>query len=90
MDKIDRELLDLLQNGLPIESHPLLALGTQLSIGEEEVIERIGMLKKKEYIRRIGGIFDSSDSNSFVALTSDEPLNLPITVLDLNNGQGVY
>lgn len=62
------KLLNLLQNSLPVESRPFLALGKQLGITEEEVIERIGMLKKNGYIRRIGGIFDSRKLNYFSTL----------------------
>ncbi|MBV7272941.1 AsnC family transcriptional regulator [Clostridiaceae bacterium UIB06] len=59
MDIIDRKLINLVQNGLPIESRPFLALAEELSITEREVIERLEALKKHGYIRRIGGIFDS-------------------------------
>ncbi len=59
MDIIDRKLINLVQNGLPIESRPFLALAEELNIAEKEVIERLEVLKKHGYIRRIGGIFDS-------------------------------
>ncbi|WP_411680805.1 AsnC family transcriptional regulator [Clostridium thailandense] len=59
MDIIDRKLINLVQNGLPIESRPFLALAEELSITEREVIERLETLKNHGCIRRIGGIFDS-------------------------------
>ncbi len=59
MDKIDKELLNLLQEGLPMESRPFLVLGKQIGITEEEVIQRIEKLKSQRYLRRVGGIFNS-------------------------------
>ena len=59
MDNIDKKLLNLVQNGLPVESRPFLTIGKKLEITEEEVISRLEKLKKETFIRRIGGIFDS-------------------------------
>lgn len=59
MDLIDMELLDLLQNGLPLESRPFQTLGKQLGITEEEVLLRTGGLRRNGYLRRLGGVFDS-------------------------------
>lgn len=59
MDITDKKLINLVQNGLPAESRPFLALAEELNITEKEVIERLEVLKKQGYIRRIGGIFNS-------------------------------
>lgn len=59
MDQIDKKLLNLVQNGLPVESRPFLTIGKKLEITEEEVINRLEKLKRETFIRRIGGIFDS-------------------------------
>lgn len=59
MDNIDKKLLNLVQNGLPVESRPFLTIGKKLEITEEEVISRLEKLKRETFIRRIGGIFDS-------------------------------
>lgn len=59
MDITDRKLINLVQNGLPAESRPFLSFAKELSITEKEVIERLEVLKKQGYIRRIGGIFNS-------------------------------
>lgn len=59
MDQIDRKLLNIMQNRLPIDKRPFLIIATELGVAEEEVIDRIKSLKKKGYIRRIGGIFNS-------------------------------
>lgn len=59
MDNIDKKLLNLVQNGLPVEPRPFLTIGEKLGITEEEVICRLEKLKRETFIRRIGGIFDS-------------------------------
>lgn len=59
MDEIDKKLLNLVQEGLPLESRPFLTLAKQIGIAEEEVIQRVNELKENGYIRRLGGIFDS-------------------------------
>ncbi|MEY8000047.1 Lrp/AsnC family transcriptional regulator [Clostridium sp. Mt-5] len=59
MDEIDKRLLELIQNEIPIDKRPFKILGKKLLITEEEVLQRIDKLKEKGFIRRIGGIFDS-------------------------------
>lgn len=59
MDEIDKRLLELIQNEIPIDKRPFKILGKKLLITEEEVLQRINKLKVKGFIRRIGGIFDS-------------------------------
>lgn len=59
MDLKDRELLNLLQEGLPAEDRPFLTLGNRLDISEDEVILRVEALKENGYIRRIGAVLDS-------------------------------
>jgi len=59
MDEIDKKLLNLLQNEIPIDKRPFQLLGEKLNITEEEVLRRINKLKKEGLIRRVGGIFDS-------------------------------
>lgn len=59
MDIIDKKLLNLMQNEIPIDKRPFEILGKKLLITENEVLERVNRLKKKGIIRRIGGIFNS-------------------------------
>ena len=56
----DKELLRLLQEGLPLESRPYQKIAEELGTSEDEVIERIEQLKRGNIIRRIGGIWDSN------------------------------
>ncbi len=59
MDALDRQLINRLQEGLPLVSRPYQALGEPLGLSEAEVLARVRRLKAEGYIRRIGGIFDS-------------------------------
>lgn len=59
MDTIDKKLLNLMQNEIPIDKRPFKILGKKLSLTENEVLERLFKLKSDGFIRRIGGIFDS-------------------------------
>lgn len=68
MDNIDRELLNLLQDRIPTVSRPFLVLGEQLGISEDDVLNRIKVLRENGYIRRIGGIFDSRRLEYFSTL----------------------
>ncbi|NRZ60208.1 DNA-binding Lrp family transcriptional regulator [Clostridium beijerinckii] len=59
MDKTDKELLNLMQNEIPIDKNPFKILGEKLLLTENEVLKRINKLKNEGIIRRIGGIFNS-------------------------------
>lgn len=56
IDDIDRQLIAQIQYGLPITSKPYEAIGKQLELSEEEVIQRIALLKKTGLIKRLGVI----------------------------------
>jgi len=59
MDKIDKQLLTIIQRDFPITPRPYTFLGNQLGISEQDVITRITNLKEEGVIRRLGGVFDS-------------------------------
>lgn len=58
LDDIDRKLLNLIQEHLPITAAPFARVAEEIGIAESEVIERIGKLKERGVIRRIGAVFD--------------------------------
>jgi len=59
MDKKSKELINLIQADFPIESRPFLKIAKELDITEEQVINIIKDLKHNNYIKRLGGIFNS-------------------------------
>ncbi|MFW5976621.1 MAG: AsnC family transcriptional regulator [Bacillota bacterium] len=60
MDEIDLEIINIIQEGIPLEARPFQKIGEKLGIKEKEVTERLKKLKNEGLIRRIGGVFDSS------------------------------
>ncbi len=60
LDPVGRKLVNLLQEGLPLEKDPYGILALELGISGGEVTERIGALVDGGIIRRIGGVFDSA------------------------------
>ncbi len=59
MDYRDKELLNEIQTGFPVEPHPYRVLGERLNMTEAEVRQRIAGLKEEGIIRRIGASINS-------------------------------
>lgn len=60
MDKIDNEILNLIQRNFPVHSRPYMILAEKLEISEDEVIERVKRMKEGGHIRKLGGTFNSN------------------------------
>jgi len=56
IDVIDRQLIELLQQGLPLVSRPYEVIATELNLTEHEVLSRVAVLKQKGVIKRLGVI----------------------------------
>ncbi|MCK5831158.1 MAG: AsnC family transcriptional regulator [Methylococcales bacterium] len=56
IDVIDRQLIHLLQQGLPLVSRPYAVIGKQLQLSEDETLSRLALLKKQGVIKRLGVI----------------------------------
>jgi len=56
MDAIDFQLIEAIQNGLPICSRPYLQLGKGLSLSEQQVIDRLAALRQQGLVKRLGVI----------------------------------
>jgi len=65
-DDIDRRILNIIQKRFPVTSAPFRALAEEMSISEEEALERVRALKERGIIRRIGAVF-SPDRLGFVS-----------------------
>lgn len=59
MDKISKDILNLIQSNFPIEPRPFLTIANALNLSEEQVINIVKDLKEKKLIKRIGGILES-------------------------------
>ena len=56
LDEKDSAILRLLQDALPVTSHPYRELAEELNTTQEEILERILRMKEKGLIRRMGAI----------------------------------
>lgn len=59
LDEKDREIIQLLQNGFPLNPEPYRVIGDKLWIDEYAVISRVVRLLQGGAIRYIGPFFDS-------------------------------
>lgn len=60
MDTIDKQLLDIIQTGFPLEPRPYAVLGEKLGLTEAEALARVRALRGRGIIRRLGANFQSS------------------------------
>jgi siroheme decarboxylase len=56
MDTIDRKILGIINNALPIAERPFQIVAQSVGISEEETLDRIKKLKAERIIRRIGAV----------------------------------
>ncbi|AEH61330.1 putative transcriptional regulator, AsnC family [Methanosalsum zhilinae DSM 4017] len=59
LDETDKDILNAIQFGFPMDVKPFEKLGERLEIKEEEVLRRIRRLNKAGAIRRIGPIINT-------------------------------
>ena len=57
LDHIDKRILNRIQSDFPLTVRPFQTIAEDLNLSEDEVLKRIGRLKEKGIIRRIGGNF---------------------------------
>ncbi len=58
MDDLDRRLLNLVQEHLPIDERPYLRLAEQLECSEQEITDRLTALVEAGVIRHLSPVFD--------------------------------
>ncbi|MBA4496299.1 AsnC family transcriptional regulator [Paenactinomyces guangxiensis] len=89
MDALDKELLNLLQEGIDLVPRPFLALAEKLGTDEETVMERVRKLKK-DPIRQISAIFDTRTlgykSSLVAAKIQEERLDQAAQVINRHPG----
>ncbi len=61
MDRLDREILNIIQEGFPLDARPFRTIGKLVGIDEDDALERVGRLKNEGIIRRIGAVFDTGN-----------------------------
>lgn len=68
LSDLDRQILNILQNGFPICTRPYSQLADILGIEEELLLERVAFLKDCGIIRRIGGVMNASSLGYYSTL----------------------
>jgi siroheme decarboxylase len=58
MDDLDRKILTIVNNALPLDERPFRTVAGQVGISEDEVIERLRALKEQGVIRRVGAVIN--------------------------------
>ena len=61
LSNFDKDLLNVLQEHLPISERPFKDIAEKMGADEKTVIDRLNELKKAGFIRRIGAFFDSNE-----------------------------
>ncbi|TQV78524.1 Lrp/AsnC family transcriptional regulator [Denitrobaculum tricleocarpae] len=59
-DATDRRIINALQEGFPLSSHPYAEAAADLDLSECELIERLARLRKERAITRFGPFFDAA------------------------------
>lgn len=60
MDLLDKQLINLLQKGLPISENPFLDVANKLNTSEELVLERLQQMLDSGLLTRFGPMFDAA------------------------------
>jgi len=61
MDDYDKEILDIIQSGFPVDPRPYAVVGQAVGLTEAEVLARVRRLKGEGVIRRMGANFGSRE-----------------------------
>ena len=59
MDAVDRDIINRLQDGLPISERPYAEVAAQLGIGEDELLQRLQGLLQNRKLTRFGPLYDA-------------------------------
>jgi siroheme decarboxylase len=60
LDATDRALLNRLQDGFPLTSHPFAEIGAEMDLAENDVINRVSRLRELGAITRFGPFLDAA------------------------------
>lgn len=59
MEALDQKILEIVQDGFPLEERPYATLGRILGVSEDAAFDSVERLRKSGVIRRLGGVYDS-------------------------------
>ena len=59
MENLEQKILEIIQDGFPLEERPYATLGRLLGVSEDVAFDSVEGLRKSGVIRRLGGVYDS-------------------------------
>ena len=79
LTQFDKELLNLIQTGLPLTPAPFAAVAARLGCPEQQVMERLAQLRDAGVIRRLGAFFDAESLGyrGWLVAVKVEEMSLP-------------
>jgi len=91
MDNTDKRLLDIIQTDFPLAPRPYAVLGERLGISEQEALDRVRVLKKRNIIRRLGANFQSAKLGfrSTLCAAKVPPENMDVFTAEVNAQPGI-
>ena len=86
LTQFDKELLNLIQTGLPLTPAPFAAVAARLGCPEQQVLERLAQLRDAGVIRRLGAFFDAESLGyrGWLVAVKVEELSLPAVARAVN------
>ncbi len=90
IDQRDRDLIQALQNDIPLLSTPFAVIGQMIDMSEKEVIKRCEKLKREGLLKQIGGQFDARalgyKSCLVAAQVHEDALERSATIVNMHPG----
>ena len=59
MENLEQKILEIIQDGFPLEERPYAMLGRILGVSEDVAFDGVERLRESGVIRRLGGVYDS-------------------------------
>ena len=86
LTQFDKELLNVIQTGLPLTPAPFAAVAARLGCPEQQVLERLAQLRDAGVIRRLGAFFDAESLGyrGWLVAVKVEELSLPAVARAVN------
>ena len=86
LTQFDKELLNLIQTGLPLTPAPFAAVAARLGCPEQQVLERLAQLRDAGVIRRLGAFFDAESLGyrGWLVAIKVEEISLPTVAQAVN------
>lgn len=70
LDKLDRRIINRLQDGLPISATPFAEVASELNLSESELIQRVQGLLDDGYLSRFGPLYNAERLGGALSLVA--------------------